>query len=242
MADQRVALVCRYFDQIHLMFVIEWSPLHRIFYLQYLSALTLRFCNEKDKYLDAKPGCRCTVRRTTCLCPAGIKLCVCQGTNQRNCGRTYSFGEVWHLILHMKVKDPEQSVWNSNLSSPGCILQGRCCFWRGQWDAKARRFRLLEDQNNLEIEFEGAALCLSTYVNDICDRVAPDMKPKGVSDLKNLQFLDSFSDALTLQHFPRPCLFHAHMLALPLLPSLPMWIILARFTWMLRMTSPLWLL
>ena len=95
-SEERLALVnVQDSNKFRLMFVIEWSPLKHIFYLQYLAALTVRFCRAKDHYLDTKPGnkCRYTTRATTCVCTTK-GLCTCQGNNQSLCGRTFSFGKV----------------------------------------------------------------------------------------------------------------------------------------------------
>lgn len=55
----------------------------------------------------------------------------------------------------------------------GCCLHGRCCFSRGYWENEVRRFRIDDSQLELEAEFQNAIECLSTYIHDICIKVAP---------------------------------------------------------------------
>ena len=100
--EARLAFVNVQGSKFHLLFVIEWNPLNHIFYLRYLAALTVRFCRAKDDYLDSKAGqgCRCTVRKTTCVCK-GQTLCTCQGNNQSLCGRTFSFGTTFAQLKQL---------------------------------------------------------------------------------------------------------------------------------------------
>ena len=92
MGEERLALVREAGGQYQIILVMEWNPLQRLFYLQYLARLTITYCKAKDALLDSDPK-RKTVRARTCVCPKGVRICLCQGDSQTYCGRTYSFGE-----------------------------------------------------------------------------------------------------------------------------------------------------
>jgi len=104
--EERLALVQEVGSEYQIILVMEWNPLHRFFYLQYLTRLTTKYCKAKDSLLN-KDKNRKTVRARTCVCPKGVRLCECQGDNQNYCGRTYTFGE------HFKCFQSRLSFWES---------------------------------------------------------------------------------------------------------------------------------